>query len=279
GVMGPDEYTPISNNNAYTNWMVRRNLWLAARIGQHAGATEEECNAFRDTADRLPILRGDDDVLILQCEEFPRLAEPQFDRTWPEREGLFANAVSQERLYRTKCLKQADVLMLMMMFPDAFTEEECQAAWDHYVPYTTHDSSLSVGAHAIVASRLGMEQKAFDLFQEGLYKDLDVEEGGAAEGIHIAGCGCNWMVVVFGFAGMRTALERDVLTLAPRLPERWSRMAFPILWKGTRVFIDVRSEGCEIVNRGEKPITVEVWNQEQTISAATSHMFSRPTGE
>ena len=41
GVMGPDEYTPISNNNAYTNRMVAFALRLAAQIGAAGGASAE----------------------------------------------------------------------------------------------------------------------------------------------------------------------------------------------------------------------------------------------
>ena len=269
GVMGPDEYTPLSSNSAYTNWVVKRNLRLAAKVGPDAGATPDECAAFEEAAEKLPIPRSADGKLVLQCEEFPRFAEPNFDETWADRSVGFANAVSQERLYRTKCLKQADVLMLMTLFPDAFTDEECRAAWDYYLPYTTHDSSLSVGIHAIMALRLGMLDDAFDFFQKGLYKDLDVDHGGAAEGIHIAGCGCNWMVLVFGFAGMHTALEREVLTLTPKLPKQWSRLAFPLTWKGTPVFIDITPAGCRIENRGNSPIEVEVAGKTKEIPPAT----------
>jgi hypothetical protein len=57
GVMGPNEYTPISSNNAYTNWMVAFNLRLAAAVGTSGGATRREILDFKRTADALPMHR------------------------------------------------------------------------------------------------------------------------------------------------------------------------------------------------------------------------------
>ena len=271
GVMGPDEYTMLANNNAYTNWLVSRNLQLAAELGEKGGASPEEVRAFAESADRLPIPRKGE--LVLQCEQFDCYAEPDFERQWPDRSQCYAQAVPQERLYRTKCLKQADVLMLMMLFPNAFTNAEVRAAWQTYVPYTTHDSSLSVGIHAIIALRLGMEEEAYEYFQKGLYKDVDASGGGAAEGIHIAGCGCNWMVMVYGFAGMQSALESDVLSLTPRLPKRWQRVRIPVEWKGVPVRITMDPERCAIENRGAFPLEAEVHGQRRTIHPAKTESW------
>ncbi len=268
GVMGPDEYTPISSNNAYTNWMVARALRLAAELGPQGGASREEREAFRAAADSLPILRDSiNPNLILQCEEWPQLAEPDYESQWPGREGCYVAAVSQERLYRTKCPKQADVIMLQTLFPLDFTDAECRAAWDEYVPYTTHDSSLSVGIHALMALRLDMRDAAYEYFQKGLYKDLDVKGGGAEDGIHIAGCGCNWMVAIFGFAGLLSALQSNTLSLHPRLPRQWSRLAFPVMWKGSPAYVSVMADGTTVTNRGDRDLAVSVWGEQRILPA------------
>lgn len=123
GVMGPDEYTPISSNNNYTNRLAAHACGLAAAVGAQGGATKEECAQFAEYAARLPLLRRADG-LVLQCEEFERYAEPRFADRWPDRNKTFAAQVSQEMLYRSKCLKQADVLMLMMLFPQEFSDAE-----------------------------------------------------------------------------------------------------------------------------------------------------------
>ena len=265
GVMGPDEYTPISNNNAYTNRMVAHALRTAAEHGEAGGATPVEREAFARAAQSLPILRHADGMLVLQCEEFEGLAEPRFAELWRDRTRAFAAQVSQERLYRSKCLKQADVLMLMALFPHEFSDAEVRRAWDFYIPYTTHDSSLSAGIHAIVALRLGLDEEAWQFWQQAKGIDLDVAHGGAAEGIHIAGAGANWQVAVFGFAGMRTAAQAEVLTFRPRLPAAWSRLAFPVVWKGCPVAVEIVPTGTTVANRGGRPLTVRVNEEERTI--------------
>jgi len=265
GVMGPDEYTPISSNNAYTNRMVRFALEAAAEFGGAAGASQEECDHWRRLAQALPIPRAGDGVLVLQCEEFERLAEPRFDEFWRDRSRTFAAQVSQERLYRTKCLKQADVLMLMYLFPDEFGDTEVRRAWDYYVPYTTHDSSLSAGVHAIVAARLGLAEEAWAFWERARGIDLDIEHGGAAEGIHIANAGAVWQMAVLGFAGMRSAVQSDRLTFRPRLPAAWTRLAFPLVWRCVPLFVDIRRDRVAVTNRGSRTLDVRVFDHTRAV--------------
>ena len=271
GVMGPDEYAPITHNSAYTNRIAAFNLELAARIGERGGATAEECAAFAKTAAALPVVRSKANPdLILQCEGFEELAEPRFDQVWADRKGCYAARVSQERLYRSKNLKQADVLLLMAMFPDEFSDAEVQAAWDTYVPVTTHDSSLSAGVHAIVALRLGLFDEAWTFFMKSAAIDLDTDHGGAAQGIHIAGCACNWQVVVLGFAGMRTTLQSDVLSLNPKLPAHWKKLAFRVIWKGVPVSVEMEPGKTVLTNHGPEAINTELAGEAATLSAGES---------
>ncbi len=265
GVMGPDEYTPICNNNAFTNRMVAFALDLASRVGAAAGAAPDECAAFAEAASGLAIPRRADG-LVLQCDEFERLAEPDFDRFWIDRTRPLAAQISQERLYRTRCIKQADVLMLMALFPDEFRDADVTRAWDFYVPYTTHDSSLSPGVHAIVAARLGRLEEALHYFRAAAGIDLDVEHGGAREGIHVANAGALWQAAVFGFAGLRTALQSELLCLQPRLPPGWTRLAFPLRWRGTPLEIDIRRDVVRVTNGGREPLAAELSGQSRTIA-------------
>lgn len=276
GVMGPDEYTPISNNNSYTNRLASFALGLAAEVGETGGASPAERAAFAEAAKRLGVVRAADGVLVLQCEQFERLAEPRFDEFWKDRGKPFGSQVSQERVYRCKCLKQADVLMLMMLFPDEFSDEEVRRAWDYYLPYTTHDSSLSPGAHAIVAARLGRIDDAWRFWLAGRGLDLDVAHGGAAEGVHIANAAAVWQMAVLGFAGLRTAMQGDVLTLQPRLPKAWKRLAFPIVWKGCPVHVDANREGVIVTNRGSEPLAVEVYGQSREVPDGGQQSWEAP---
>jgi kojibiose phosphorylase len=290
GVMGPDEYTPISDNNAYTNRLVAFALHAAAEFGGAGGATPEECRAFADVADRLPIPRSMDGSLVLQCENFQDLAEPHFDIRWRDRDMSFASQVSQERLYRCKALKQADVLMLMMLFPHEFSDEEVRTAWDYYLPYTTHDSSLSAGVHCIVACRLGLAEQAWRFWRRGSRIDLDVEQGGAAEGIHIANCGAMWQMAVLGFAGMKPATQAGgsagttstghdggaALEFNPALPAAWRRLAFPMRWKGVPVYVELDRDGLTLHNRGARSLEVAVRNDRRGVEPGASRFWPTP---
>ena len=272
GVMGPDEYTPICNNNAYTNRTVSLALQAAADVGDAGGATEAERERFAAAAASLPIPRREDG-LVLQCEEFERLAEPRFEERWTDRSKPFAAHVSQEKLYRTKCLKQADVLLLMMLFPESFTDREVKQAWDYYLQYTTHDSSLSAGVHAIVAPRLGLDDEAWRFWNQSLTIDTDPEHGGAAEGIHIANAGILWQAAVFGFAGMASAMQSDVFTLRPHLPASWSGLQFRINWKGDVLAVEITRQHARITNEGNSTHKVRVFHEEQLIRPGETSMF------
>jgi kojibiose phosphorylase len=273
GVMGPDEYHPISHNNAYTNRVAAFGLALASEHGAHGGAAESERQDFAAGAKGLPILRAADGILVLQCEGFERGADPRFDRLWTNRKTGYAGNVSQERLYRSQAMKQADVLMLMMLFPREFTDREVQRAWDYYLPFTTHDSSLSPGAHAIVACRLGLRAEAWKFWEMAAGLDLDMEHGGAAQGIHIANAGASWMVAVFGFAGLGSALWNDELTLRPQLPDRWERLAFPLVWQGCPVYVDIRRDCTAIANRSTRALDVRVNQDRRTLAPGETGSF------
>ena len=155
----------------------------------------------------------------------------------------------------------------MAMFPDEFTDAEVQAAWDAYVPVTTHDSSLSAGIHAIIALRLGLFEEAWAFFMKSAAIDLDTDHGGAAQGIHIAGCACNWQVVVFGFAGMRTAVQSDVLSFKPNLPAHWTKLTFPIIWQDTPVQVEMKPGTTTLTNQGTEAITVNIAGKTNELSA------------
>lgn len=273
GVMGPDEYTPICNNNSYTNRLVSFALSTAAEVGAAGGASPAECEAFALAAAKLPIPRRADG-LVLQCEGFDQLAEPRFDELWLDRKRPFAAQVSQERLYRSKCIKQADVLLLMALFPQEFGEQEVRQAWDYYVPCTTHDSSLSAGVHVLIALRLGLVRDAWEFWRFSTGTDLDLSRGGASEGVHIAAAAANWQAAIFGFAGMASAMQADLLTLRPKLPVAWSRLAFPIVWRSCPAFVDIRDTGCTVSNLGATQLEVCVGRQRCAIPAGQSVTFA-----
>jgi len=57
-----------------------------------------------------------------------------------------------------------------------------------------------------------------------------------------------------------------VLTLRPRLPAAWSRLAFPIVWHGCPVYVDVTRGGVTVTNRGPHPLEVRVHDEPRQLA-------------
>ncbi len=274
GVMGPDEYAPLTSNNAYTNRLVTFTLSLAARHGAVIGLTPSEIEAVQTVAERLPLPRRSDG-LVLQADGFDKLAEPRFHDLWKDRSRPYAAQVHQERLYRSQNLKQADVLMLMYLFPHEFTDVEVRQAWDYYEPRTTHDSSLSCAIHSILATRLNMPEVAWKYWLKGAFIDLDFTHDGPAEGIHIAAAAGNWLVTLNGFLGFKFALQSDHLKLDPALPERWSVVEAPLLWRGQRVIVRASKGRVEVKNLSSRALDAQIWGERRTVPPRGSDVWSK----
>ena len=273
GVMGPNEYVPLASNNAYTNFLVKFVLRLAAGdLGEKGGASAAEREAFGTAASTLPIPRSKETPgLILESEFFESLAPPAFDEFWKDRSQGYYGQASQERIYRSQNLKQADVIMLMMLFPQHFSDEEVREAWNYYLPRTTHDSSLSAGAHAVVACRLGLDAEAYAFWETSCSIDL---KGGSSQGIHSACCGMNWQVAVFGFGGVASGMNSELLKISPRLPATWISLRFPLVWKSIPVVVDISHTATRLENRGDREIQAQISGELISLSPGESRTVS-----
>ncbi len=265
GVMGPDEYNPFFNNNAFTNRLVKCSLNLGTEIGHANGVSNNEIETWKMVAKELPIIKRKDG-LIMQHESFDGLAEPQFDKYWKDKSKPYGAVVTQDRNYRSKSTKQPDVLQMMFMFANEFTKEEFQQAWDYYMPYCTHDSSLSPGVHGLIATKLGLNDIAWDYWKETALLDLNVKKGKAEHGIHIACSAATWQYIVFGFAGVKHAVEADILTINPNIPKQWEGIKFPLSWKGQAVKITINQKEIIIENKSNKPLSVKVLEENFIVS-------------
>ncbi|MDR2599247.1 MAG: hypothetical protein LBC73_03125 [Oscillospiraceae bacterium] len=273
GVMGPDEYKPITNNNAYTNFVVRESLRLAEKvvnmcktdapniykeICERINFDEKELELFNDVADGLPIPKDEERKIIWQCDDFDTaFCEIDIEGLWKDKTKQFGFYTTQELRYRAKCLKQSDVIALMGLYTEAFTKEEMTASYEYYNPYTIHDSSNSICHNAIVAAY--MERS--DLAYENWLKSIDIDFGllpRAAEGIHFANVGGMWQEIVHGFAGMVNALGADVLTFKPCIPKEVEEISFNIIWTGQKIAVTMTKNEVTLKNLSEKDIKVKV---------------------
>ncbi len=266
-VMGPDEYTPFSRNNAYTNRMASLALALAprafeklTRLDPDAAAElrralaigDGEFDRFAEIAGKLRVPYDAGRQLILQSDDFFDYEPLDFQRCWPDRSKRLGATVSQERLYRSRVLKQGDVIQLLATFPQEYHATQMRVAYDVYEPLTSHDSSLSKSMHAIIASWIGRHDEAWRMWRDTVGLDLQPNE--AAEGIHAACAGANWLVAICGFAGFRTRMQSEVLTLAPALPRQWRAVRFPLVWEEQPLRVEITAERTVIEHHGQRPL-------------------------
>lgn len=240
GVVGPDEYHHTVNDNAYTNWMARFNLEQAAWAAQRFEVHPAEAQEWRALAGSLYCPAPGSDGVIEQFEGFFALADyplPKGERFKAPVNRLF----DWEEINRIKLLKQADVLMLPLLFPDAFSDEVVAANYGYYEPLTDHGSSLSPAVHAAIAARIGLSEDARRYWKQSLWLDLTNAMDNSMLGVHAAAMGGTWQALVFGFLGVRFTEAGPQLDAraAQRLPAEWERVELTLAYRGRSYAVKV----------------------------------------
>ncbi len=250
GVTGPDEYTAVVDDNAYTNLMAKENLeiavrvveWLAADAPAYAalvaatGLQAAEVEGWRQAAERMYVPRHEESGIVLQDERFLDRKRWDFEGTPADRYPLLLHYHPLE-IYRHQVIKQTDVVLAAYLAGDAMDTDEMRRTFDYYDPLTTGDSTLSACVQSVVASAVGYADAAHGYFLDALTVDLLDTHGNTADGLHVASCGGTWLALVAGFGGLRDTDGR--LRFAPRLPEGWDRLRFRIAVRGQQVEVDM----------------------------------------
>lgn len=277
-VTGPDEYTTVVNDNLYTNLMAKRNLLLSLEAMDHIRETAPEewvllCDRLKLAPEELQAWRRAADFMYVPYDE-ARGLHPQ-DEAFLDREVWdFANTPKEKyplllhyhplTIYRHQVIKQADVVLALLLCGEEFTPEQRKRNFDYYHAITTGDSSLSPCVESIIGAEVGREELALSYFKESLYMDLADVAGNVRDGAHIAAAGGTWMALVYGFAGLRE--RRGVATFDPRLPRSWSRLSLGLMVRGRRVRITLTPGKMNIVMVNEaEPFDIEVRGKTLTL--------------
>ncbi|MET7749121.1 glycoside hydrolase family 65 protein [Micromonospora sp. NPDC005367] len=244
GVTGPDEYTAVKNDNAYTNLMAQRNLLFAAELvnryrddAVRLGVTDEEAASWRDAASDMHVPYDDDVDVHQQVEGFTRLQEWDFLHTPSEKYPLLLHYPYFD-LYRKQVVKQADLVLAMHWRGDAFTPEQKLRNFLYYERRTVRDSSLSACTQAVLAVEVGHPELAHSYLREAALMDLHDLNENTRDGVHMASLAGAWIALVAGFGGLRD--HDGTLSFAPRLSSTLNRLEFSLLWRGRRLRVDVR---------------------------------------
>jgi alpha,alpha-trehalose phosphorylase len=266
GVTGPDEYNAVVNNNAYTNLMARENLRYAIEVIESLQATEPDAynalvhktalepsevkawiraaeNMYVPYDEKLNIIPQDDNFLDREPWDFKNTPAGRYPLL------LFYHPLD---IYRKQVIKQADVVLAMFLLGDAFPLETKKSNFDFYDPLTTGDSSLSSCVEAIIAAQIGDMDKAFRYGMAALLMDLADVGGNVQNGCHIASMGGTWMMLTYGFGGMRD--NDGKLSFWPRrAPEENAVLRFPITYRGQLLEVEISLDKVEYALRqGER---------------------------
>ncbi len=244
GVMGPDEYLAFTDNNAFTNYVAKFTLEKTVEVVRKFDSECPEIEQFQDIAKKLWIPINREQKFIHQCDRFDQFDDINFDDYWIDRSQPFGCFISQEKNYRSKALKQADVVTLLVLFEENFNQEYMKHCIDYYEPITTHDSSLSYVAHSIIFSKLQQPEKAYEYLQKAV--NIDFVHHGAGEGVHIANCGGIYQAVIYGLAGLKRPMHTGEIDFAPSLPKHITKIAYKIFYKGKLFAIEIKNNQVTI---------------------------------
>jgi len=268
-VTGPDEYNTVVDNNAFTNLMARENLRYASRtvarlrrdhpplyreLQDKTGLEDEEIGQWEAAAENMYIPYHDELGIHPQDDSFLDKKEWDFEGTPLDKYPLLLH-YHPLVIYRHRVIKQADLLLAMFLLGSEFSPEQKQRNFDFYDRLTTGDSSLSVGIQSIVAAEVGDLQKAAEYAGYAVLMDLADVGGNVSHGCHIASIGATWMVLVYGFAGMRDYGGR--ISFMPRLPPRCTRLHFFLRIRSRLLEVEIRPEAATYVLAEGKDLTIQ----------------------
>lgn len=265
GVMGPDEYHEVVDDNAFTNAMARWNLVQGAGLldADHE-VDRPEATRWRDLARRL--VDGYDPATGVH-EQFRGFfaLEPLLVSDVAQPPVAADLVLGRERTAGSQIIKQADVLMLHHLLPGEAEPGSLAADLKFYGPRTAHGSSLSPAIHASLLARAGQPDQALELFRIACRLDLDDLTGTTAGGLHLATFGGVWQALAYGFLGLRPTAS--ALCVDPRLPSAWSALELRCRYRGARLTIRAEHESVTVSGDGATLVRL-AGGQVQTIEGS-----------
>lgn len=290
GVTGPNEYENNVNNNWYTNyiaaWCIRYANEALDYVKQAAPAKWEslaerikfyeftETKQWEAIVENLYLPYDEKRKVFIQADGFLDKDLAPVSALDPQERPLNQNW-SWDRILRSCYIKQADVLQGLYFFEDHFDLETLRRNFDFYEPMTVHESSLSPCVHAIQASLLGREEKAYEMYLRTARLDLDDYNNDTEDGCHITSMAGTWMAFVKGFGGMR--VYDDLLQFQPFIPQSWTSYEFNIRFRGFYLGVKVDQQQVTIINHSAKALSLKMYDQLYTLVANDTLTVAKPT--
>lgn len=261
GVIGPDEYHELVDDNAFTNVMAAWNLRRAAELaelivdsGEPIDITAAEMSDWQTLADALVDGYDNETGLYEQFAGFTSL-EPLIIAELATPPVAADVLLGRQRIAGSQVIKQPDVLMLHHLVPQACEPGSLEPNLAFYGPRTAHGSSLSPAIHASLLARAGRANEALEFFHLACRIDLDDLTGTTAGGLHMACLGGIWQALAFGFIGLQAT--PDGLVIDPHLPDAWDSLEMTVVFRGARVTIHVEGETITISPDAPVPVVID----------------------
>ena len=281
GVTGPNEYENNVNNNWYTNYLASWTLqytiecivWALQRDTTHIDKllqkvsfdSDTEIGKWRSIIELLYFPEDTELGIFLQQEGYMDKEQVLAVDLDPAQRPINQHW-SWDRILRSCFIKQADVLLGLYIFEDHFTRETLRRNFTFYESRTVHESSLSPCVHSILASKLGMAKKAYELYLQTSRLDLDDYNHEVQEGCHITSMAGTWLALVEGFGGMR--VREDKLLIHPLLPEHWETLGFMVYFRSSLVRIKIGQHEIKVETDSENQVPIVLLGNEGMISSA-----------
>lgn len=273
-VIGPDEFHEHVNNNAYTNYLAKWNIKKAIelihimkkeytlkyeKLSNKIDLSEKELEKWQEVLSKIYIPFYKEKNLIEQFEGYFQKKDYIIDKFDKNNMPLWPDDVDVTKLNDTQLVKQADVLMLLLLLENEFDEETKKANYEYYQKRTMHKSSLGPGMYSIMGLKVGDCNNAYNSFLRSAKVDLIDNQGNTKEGFHAASAGGTWQVAIFGFGGVSID-ENEILNINPWLPNIWNKLTYRLYWKGNLLQISITKYDVDIkvIERNGKNLIVKV---------------------
>ncbi|MFB4324043.1 glycoside hydrolase family 65 protein [Priestia sp. BR_2] len=278
GVTGPNEYENNVNNNWYTNriasWTMEYTIDVLEYLKENENSRYAELTAklalqdaetakWQDIISKMYYPVDEELGVFLQQDGFLNKELVPVKELDPAHLPLNQNW-SWDRILRSVYIKQADVLQGLFFLGDRYDLATKKRNFDFYEPFTVHESSLSPCVHSILACELGYQEKAYEMYLRTARLDLDNYNNDTEDGCHTTSMAGTWMSVVHGFGGLR--VKDGVLHLNPFIPGHWSSFSFKVMFRGSRLKVNVKGHETLIVNETDTPAVLNVSGKEYAIS-------------
>jgi beta-phosphoglucomutase family hydrolase len=267
-VMGPDEFHESYpgakmggiRDNAYTNVMVS---WMFSevssllpkldseamlRLSKKIRFKTVEAHTWQHIGSHLNLVISDEGI-IAQYDGYFELEEIDFDHYRQK----YGNIYRLDRILKAegkspdqyKVSKQADTLMLFYNLPPEtvtslitnmgyqLPKDYIKRNLEYYIQRTSHGSTLSRVVHAYLATLIGKDDLAWELYRDALTSDFnDIQGGTTAEGIHNGVMAGTVMIALKAYGGLN--LYGDIPEIHPNLPEPWRSLSFSFGFRNER---------------------------------------------